>query len=107
MLAQERVPKRLPEGLQPGTPGDLLALIVMPLDGKEHARALRDNLDRTKNERNPIHIKDFLVHQISGLWPHPAQMHTSRSATLICTIRPGWFGAPDSYSAFLPAIACK
>lgn len=44
-------------------PADLLALIVMPLDGKEHARTQRDNLERRKDDRHPIHIKDFHLHQ--------------------------------------------
>lgn len=34
----------------------LLSLIVMPLDGKEHARAEHENLERNEDYRDPIHF---------------------------------------------------
>lgn len=39
-----------------------LPLIVMPLDGEEHAYAEYENLERSENYRNPIHnFKYFLA----------------------------------------------
>lgn len=38
----------------------LLALVVMPLDGEEHARAEDENLERNKDYRDPIdHFENF------------------------------------------------
>ena len=34
----------------------LLTLIVMPLDGEEHARAEHENLERNKDYGDPIHF---------------------------------------------------
>lgn len=45
----------------------LLALIVMPLDGEKHGHDKRNNLKRTKNDREPIHIKDFHAYQLRAL----------------------------------------
>ena len=38
----------------------LLALVVMPLDGEEHARAEDENLERNEDYRDPIdHFENF------------------------------------------------
>lgn len=38
----------------------LLSLVVMPLDGEEHARAEDENLERNKDYRDPIdHFENF------------------------------------------------
>jgi len=34
-------------------------LIVMPLDGKEHARAEHENLERNEDYRDPIHHFEY------------------------------------------------
>jgi hypothetical protein len=36
-----------------------LPLIVMPLDGEEHARAKHENLKRDKDYREPIHHFEY------------------------------------------------
>lgn len=37
----------------------LLPLVVMPLDGKEHAGAEHGHLEHNKDYRDPIHLGDF------------------------------------------------
>ena len=37
----------------------LLPLVVMPLDGKEHAGAEHGHLEHNKNYRDPIHLGDL------------------------------------------------
>lgn len=37
----------------------LLLFIVMPLDGKEHARAKHENLERKEDYRDPIHHFEY------------------------------------------------
>jgi hypothetical protein len=37
----------------------LLPLIVMPLDGEEHARAQHENLEQNEDYREPIHHFEY------------------------------------------------
>jgi hypothetical protein len=37
----------------------LLPLVVMPLDGEEHARADHENLERNEDYREPIHNFEY------------------------------------------------
>ncbi|MCO6849808.1 hypothetical protein LVR63_29430, partial [Pseudomonas aeruginosa] len=39
----------------------LLALVVMPLDGKEHARAKHQHLERNKDYWDPIHLGNLTL----------------------------------------------